>query len=350
MNFNYISYPNQVVFGKGKTSELPELLKQYSKIMAMGEGRWASHIQKVASAVGEDKLYYFDEIIQHVPQHLVDKAMEKLKAEKPDVLLAFGGGSAIGLAKALALETKLPIVAVPTTYAGSEQTNIWGISTEEGKTTGKSMDVMPKVVVYDSDLTAGLPLSLAVTSGMNALAHLMEAIYAPNGNPVTRHHALLGVEKIKLGLEEVAQEKKLTEKANIDIQFGAYLAGKCLCEVSMSLHHKMAHVLGGSFRLEHSYVHTVLQAFVLNYQWDYLSDEIQKDFIQVLGHQPAHKLQELSSQAGGPTDLKSIGFKREDIDKAVETVLAKPYENVAPLEKSKLVDMLIHAYEGSLEG
>lgn len=121
--------------------------------------------------------------------------MVKLHEEKPDVLLAFGGGSAIGLAKALALETKLPIVAVPTTYSGSEQTNIWGISSEEGKTTGKSMHVMPKVVVYDADLTAGLPLSLAVTSGMNAMAHLMEAIYAPTGNPVTRHHALHGVEK-----------------------------------------------------------------------------------------------------------------------------------------------------------
>jgi alcohol dehydrogenase class IV len=350
MNFNYTSYPNQVFFGKGKISELPQILNGYKKVMAMGEDRWASQINEVSDALGGDKLYYFPEIIQHVPQHLVDKAMEKLNEEKPEVLLAFGGGSSIGLAKALALETKLPIVAVPTTYSGSEQTNIWGVSTEEGKTTGKSMDVMPQVVVYDSNLTAGLPLSLAVTSGLNAMAHLMEAIYAPNGNPVTRHHALLGVEKIKEGLEEVAKDQSLTEQANIDIQFGAYLAGKCLCEVSMSLHHKMAHVLGGTFKLEHSYVHTVLQGFVLNYQWPYLSDEIKQDFMQVLGHQPAHKLQELSSKAGGPTDLKSIGFKREDIDKAVETVLAKPYENVAPLEKAKLVDMLVHAYEGSLEG
>ena len=350
MNFTYTSYPNQVFFGKGKTAELPTILADYKKVMAMGEERWASQINAVSDALGKDKLYYFLEIIQHVPQSLVDKAMIKLNEEKPDVLLAFGGGSAIGLAKALALETKLPIVAVPTTYSGSEQTNIWGISSEEGKTTGKSMDVMPKVVVYDADLTAGLPLSLAVTSGMNAMAHLMEAIYAPNGNPVTRHHALLGVEKIKSGLEEVAREQKLTEQANIDIQFGAYLAGKCLCEVSMSLHHKMAHVLGGSFKLEHSYVHTVLQSFVLNYQWEYLSKEIKSDFVQVLGTEPAHKLQELSAKAGGPTDLKSIGFKKEDIDKAVDTVLAKPYENVAPLEKAKLVEMLQHAYEGSLEG
>jgi len=350
MNFTYTSYPNQVYFGKGKTDELPNILKDYSKVMAMGEERWEPHIKKVAKEIGEENLYYFPEIIQHVPQSLVDKAMIKLKEEKPDVLLAFGGGSAVGLAKALALETDIPIIAVPTTYSGSEQTNIWGISTDEGKTTGKSMKVMPKVVVYDPDLTSSLPLSLAVTSGMNAMAHLMEAIYAPNGNPVTRHHALLGVEYIKKGLEILAKEKQLTEEANTDIQFGAYLAGKCLCEVSMSLHHKMAHVLGGSFKLEHSYVHTVLQSFVLKYQWDSLTDEIKTDFRQVLGHNPAHKLQELSGNAGGPTDLKSIGFKIDDIEKAVETVLAKPYENVAPLEKSKLVDMLHHAYEGSLEG
>ncbi|PTB92798.1 maleylacetate reductase, partial [Marivirga lumbricoides] len=193
MNFTYTSYPNQVLFGKGKTEELPSILRPYNKVMAMGEERWSSHIEKVSKALGDNKLYYFPEIIQHVPQHLVEKAMVKLKEEKPDVLLAFGGGSSVGLAKALALETKLPIIAVPTTYSGSEQTYIWGISSEEGKTTGKSMDVMPKVVIYDANLTATLPLSLAVTSGMNAMAHLMEAIYAPNGNPVTRHHALLGV-------------------------------------------------------------------------------------------------------------------------------------------------------------
>ena len=296
MNFTYISYPNQVFFGKGRTNELPEILKDYRKVMAMGEERWEDQIQKVGKALGNDRLFYFPEIIQHVPQQLVDKAMVKLKEEKPDVLLALGGGSAIGLSKSVALETKLPIVAVPTTYSGSEQTNIWGISSEEGKTTGKSMDVMPKVVVYDPDLTSSLPLNLAVTSGMNAMAHLMEAIYAPNGNPVTRHHAMLGVEYIRNGVEILGKTKILTEEANSDIQFGAYLAGKCLCEVSMSLHHKMAHVLGGSFKLEHSYVHTVLQAFVLNYQWDSISPEIKRDFVRVLGDQPAHKLQEVSGK------------------------------------------------------
>ena len=265
------------------------------------------------------------------------------------MLVSIGGGSSLGLAKALAIESRLPIIAVPTTFAGSEQTNIWGITTREGKTTGRSDWVLPRVVIYDPDLTITMPLDLAVTSAMNAMAHLMEAIYSPGGNPITRYNALLGMKELKKGLEEVAKSKSLTREANEKILFGAYLAGKSLCEVSMSLHHKTAHVLGGSFEMEHASVHTVLQPYVLAYQWPYLSELMQQDFINVLENDyPPKALRALASEAGANTDLESIGFNRSDIEEAARIIVSKPYENIGPITEVGIIEMLTSAYEGKL--
>ena len=263
-------------------------------------------------------------------------------------MLSIGGGSSVGLAKALALQNRLPIIAVPTTFAGSEQTNIWGISNEDGKTTGREDIVLPREVVYDPELTQTMPKRLAVMSAMNAMAHLMEAVYSPTGNPISRHHALLGMQELKKGLKNIAYQKTFTAEANEQILFGAYLAGKTLCEVSMSLHHKAAHVLGGSFGMQHAEVHTVLQAYVLAYQWPHLSSEIQQDFVAVLGESPALALKNLAADAGAPTTLEEIGFAQEDITQAVNIMLSKPYPNPAPLVESQLLVMLEKAFEGRI--
>ncbi len=349
MNFDYRSFPNQIHFGNGKISILPDLLKKYKKAMIFAEQRMNQYVNDLTAALGQDRIIQFSNIIQHVPEYLVQEAHDKLSVFKPDVLVSIGGGSSIGLAKVLALETKLPIIAVPTTFAGSEQTNIWGITTQDGKTTGRSDWVLPRVVIYDPDLTITMPLHLAVTSAMNAMAHLMEAIYSPGGNPITRYNALLGMKELKKGLDGVAKSKSLTREANEKILFGAYLAGKTLCEVSMSLHHKVAHVLGGSFGMEHASVHTVLQPYVLAYQWPHLSELMQQDFINVLENDyPPKALRALASEAGANTDLESIGFNRSDIEEAARIIVSKPYENIRPITEVGIIEMLTNAYEGKL--
>ncbi|HAA22739.1 MAG TPA: maleylacetate reductase, partial [Cytophagales bacterium] len=300
-NFNYTLFPGQIHFGQGKIDLLPTLLKGYSKAFIIGEKRVQPIIDRVGEVLDADRLYHFGEVIQHVPQGLVDKALAVCQAQQSDVLVALGGGSSIGLAKALALETKLPIIAVPTTYAGSEMTNIWGISTEAGKTTGRDNAVLPQHVIYDAHLTATMPKGLAATSAMNAMAHLMEAVYSHEVNPVTYQNALYGIRQLREGLTQLAQEDTLSMRTNEQIQLGAFLAGKCLCEVPMALHHKAAHVLGGTFNLEHSHVHTVLQAYVLEYQWPHLSQEVQQDFQAALAHDyPPQALQELAKANGAP--------------------------------------------------
>ena len=349
MNFDYRSFANQVHFGYGKISILPHLLKDYKKAMVFAEKLMDRYVNDLITALGQDRIIQFSNIVQHVPENLVKEAQDNLSVVKPDVLVSIGGGSSLGLAKALALESKLPIIAVPTTFAGSEQTNIWGITTHDGKTTGRSDRVLPKVVIYDPDLTITMPLQLAVTSAMNAMAHLMEAIYSPSGNPITRYNALLGMDELKKGLEGVAKSKRLTRETNEKILFGAYLAGKSLCEVSMSLHHKAAHVLGGSFGMEHASVHTVLQPYVMAYQWPHLSQSMQQDFIKVLGSDnPPKALRELAANAGASADLESIGFVRSDIEEAARIIVSNPYENIAPITEESMIEMLINAYEGKL--
>jgi maleylacetate reductase len=350
MNFEYRSYPNKVYFGEGKMKLLPGLLNGYQKVMVIATSRLASQVDQLEAALGAGRVIRFSTIIQHVPGSLVKEAAAFREAHNADILVAIGGGSAIGLAKALALEKYIPQVAIPTTFSGSEQTNIYGISSAGAKRTGRDDTVLPKMVIYDCDLIMAMPKHLAVTSAMNAMAHLMEAMYSSTANPITSNNAMLGMDVIKKGIKELSVADGLTQSATEKILFGSFLAGKCLCEVEMALHHKAAHVLGGSFGMEHSAVHTVLQPYVLAYQWPHLSSAVQSDFKQVLeSEHPFKALKGLAGNAGAPTNLKDIGFKEEDIVQVAEMIESKPFANVAPITREGLVKMLTNAYHGKID-
>jgi len=347
--FEYTGYHSNVFFGENSFNKVSQLLSPYKKAFVIAGNRLDPYVDNLKKNLGAERIAHFNKVEQHVPVELIEEAREKQITENTDVLVAMGGGSAIGLAKALALKSKHAIVAVPTTYAGSEMTNIWGITTAEGKTTGRDMIVLPRYVIYDPAFTVRMPLSLAATSSMNAMAHLIEAIYAHDTNPITYVNSLDGINKLKSGMSLLAARGELTLEANQHLQYGSFIAGKVLCEVSMSLHHKMAHVLGGTFGLDHSSTHTVLLAYVLEYQWNVLSEEVKSDFCSPLSHTyaPAALLQ-LAKSMRAPTNLAAIGFKEGDIERAVDTVLAKPYANPRELTKSGLMDMLAKAYHGQL--
>lgn len=403
MDFTFHSKPVKVHFGRGEIGSLSEHLGSFNRILVIAGPRFEQQIGQLQSLMGTDRIIPFTQVVPHVPQELVDVAGEVVREVRPDAILAMGGGSAIGLAKALAFgaapglkqcyfEEGLDapaIIAVPTTFSGSEQTDIWGITTADGKKTGRSPLVLPDLVIYDPDLLLSLPAERAVTSAMNAMAHLVEAVYAPNGNPVTRYQALQGIPAMVAGLEQLVlpgngggasaltadKEGKssapppgekgktsvpvpgkgagisvLTPEIAETLLFGAFLGGKCLREVSMSLHHKTAHVLGGSFGCDHAIAHTVLLPHVLQYQWPHLSADIRRDLENVLGAHPPRTLQRLALQAGGPADLQSAGLKAADLVKAVEQILAQPYPNPAPLDRIKLLAMLENARIGTLQG
>ena len=348
-DFEFTSLPNTVYFGEGKVDLLPQITKGYHKIFAISEQRTAHLVSALIEQLGEDKVFPYYEVIQHVPDSLVKKTKAEFDAFQPDLLLAIGGGSSIGLAKMLAKESGTPILAVPTTYAGSEMTNIWGTTTDEGKITGRDDKVLPRYVIYDPNLTATMPVGLAATSAMNAMAHLMEAVYAQDNNPVTYQNSLVGIQHLKKGMQLIAKTKELTREANKSILLGAYLAGKGLCEVPMALHHKAAHTLGGSFGVEHSQGHTIMQAYVLQYQWEYLPSTVKEDFIKVFeSDYPPKALKSLASGMGAPLTLKEIGFKENDIEKAAKIMAERPYPNPAPLTPEGLTKLMRNAFEGNV--
>ncbi|GCC50502.1 maleylacetate reductase [Chryseotalea sanaruensis] len=348
-SFEYTAFPSKVFFGEKSFDNIVKLLTQYQKAFVIAEKRQEPYVDLIKAKAGVDKVFHFNKVVQHVPANLVEEAKQLQQREQTDVLVAIGGGSAIGLAKALALTSNHDIIAVPSTYAGSEMTNIWGITTLEGKTTGRDMRVLPEIVIYDPAMTATMPVALAATSAMNAMAHLMEAVYGHDTNPISYNNSLDGMKKLRAGMMLLAKHNKLTQEANQLLQYGSFLAGKGLCEVSMSLHHKLAHVLGGSFNLDHASVHTVLQAFVLDYQWDALLKEVQQDFCNALAHPyPPEALLALARGMHAPTSLAEIGFKEADIDKTINIALSKPYANPKSLTKEGLTNLLSKAYKGTL--
>lgn len=351
MEFTYRSFPNKIIFGTPILDALREEVSEPTKVWVIGSSRYNDLVDEIRNIDQVEVIHHFDEVIQHVPIESVNEAVELIKNSDADVdvILSIGGGSAVGLAKAMVLDYPLPIWSVTTTYSGSEITNIYGISKGGKKDVGRADVVMPEKIFYDPALSISLPIHLAATSATNALAHLVEAVYSHKINPVTYELSLLGMKHIKKGMAALAENKKLDEETNKDLLFGAYLAGKSLCEVTMGLHHKTAHVLGGNFGMEHSKVHTVILSYSLAYQWEHLSEELQSDFQQIFDSEdPPAAIKKLIEDMGANSNLEDIGFQKKDIPEAAKQICAIDFESPAPINPKGIEQMLTHAFEGTI--
>ena len=245
MEFVYEPIGTRVVFGSGIATKIR------AEVERIGIER-AFLITRRRELASDWAAGVFEDAAMHAPADVCERARQQASKVSADGLVAVGGGSTIGLAKAIALETSLPtlpIVAVPTTYSGSEMTSIWGLTRDGKKTTGRDLKVLAKTVVYDPELTKTLPPPIAAVSGINAIAHAVEALYAENGNPVVSSMAEEAIRSLAAGLPQNAHARCL---------YGAFLAGAALGSVGMALHHKLCHVLGGSFGLPHAETHTVI--------------------------------------------------------------------------------------------
>ncbi|SER79610.1 maleylacetate reductase [Psychrobacillus sp. OK032] len=347
-NFIYEVQPSRVLFGTRMLQQIKEecTLLNFTKVLVISTPGHIELAQKVTNLIG-DNAFVHAKAVQHVPNNSVEKAIEVLKQLNIDGLVAIGGGSPIGLAKALALHTSLPIIAIPTTYAGSEMTPIWGITENGVKTTGNNTIVKPKTVIYDPELTVTLPADVTVTSGMNAIAHCIEALYAENANPIISTLAEDGIRKLVRSLP-IILDNPADLNARADAQYGCWLASTALASVGMALHHKLCHTLGGTFNLPHAATHTVILPHVVTYNQKFAPDAMKAiasawntaeenlggvifDFI-------------LSLQA--PISLKKIGMYQQDLAKATELTTKNPYYNPRPIKKEAIAELLNNAYEG----
>ncbi|MBN3751698.1 maleylacetate reductase [Paraburkholderia sp. Tr-20389] len=347
-NFTYTTHASRVVFGAGSMKlvqhEVETLGARRALVLCTPEQRTQAEI--VASLLGPSSAGVFDGAQMHVPIENARRAREYAKSVDADCAVAIGGGSTIGLGKAIALESALPIIAIPTTYAGSEMTPIFGITEAGLKKTGRDAKVLPKTVLYDPELSVDLPVRLSTVSGLNAIAHAAEGLYAKDGNPVMSLMAEEGIRSLAHGLRGISKNGK-DRNARAECLYGAWLCGMVLGNVGMALHHKLCHTLGGTFNLPHAETHAIVLPHALAYN-SIVADEAMSRIARALGVDSAPDgLYELSLELGVPRGLGEIGLHESDLDHACAVAMSNPYWNPRPVEEAALRALLQRAWEGS---
>ena len=346
MNFIYDQPASRVLFAVGALARLREEVLRLNlnrPLFICTPGR-ATNAEKAAQDLGMTAAI-FAKAVMHVPIETIHAALEAAKAHKADSIIAFGGGSAIDLSKAVALDLGLPIVAVPMTYGGSEVTPFYGY-TEGGIKKGKrDRKMLPRTVLYDPALTVSLPGHISGPSGINAIAHCVEGLYAKDANPVMSLLAAEGIRALARSLPLVIREPANLE-ARADALYGAWLAGVVLGSVGMAVHHNISHVLGGTFNLAHANAHTVVlpQAVAFNRE---AAPEAMRIAAQALGAEDAAQgMYDLAVRIGAPVALKDIGMPEDGLDHAAKLVCDHPYYNPRPVEFPGIRQLLENAYRG----
>lgn len=296
----------------------------------------------------------WDDVVQHVPLDLAERARAAAGSAGVDLVVCIGGGSAVGLAKAVALTTHVPVIAVPTTYAGSEATAVWGLTEDRTKRTGTDPAVLPRTVVYDSDLTLDLPVDLSVASGLNALAHCVDSLWADGADPVNETLALGGARALAEGLPMVVADPRGREGRDRCL-YGAYLAAVAFASAGSGLHHKICHVLGGTWDLPHAATHAVVLPHVLALNAPAVP-EVAGRLAVALGAVPGEDpalaavggLEALRDAVSPPRSLRGIGMPEDGLDEAVRRVLAVvPASNPVAVTAEDLQALLRAAWEGA---
>lgn len=346
-DFIYEALPTRVIFGQGKLQSLPQEVEKLGarKALVLSTPQQEAWARNVAELLGSTAAGVYSNATMHTPVEVSEEAVAYAKRVGADCVVALGGGSTTGLGKAIALRTGLPQIAVPTTYAGSEMTPILG-ETEKGvKTTQRQPVILPKTVIYDVDLSITLPPALSATSGLNAMAHAVEALYAQNRNPVTSLMAEEGIAAFARSLPTIVQSPKDIE-ARSDALYGAWLCGICLASAGMALHHKLCHVLGGAFDLPHAETHAVMLPHTAAYNSVAAADAMQRVARALNSTDAATGLWELSGKLKAPQSLKQLGMPESGIDRATDLAMKNPYWNPRPLQAEAIRALIARAWAG----
>ncbi|HET8725984.1 MAG TPA: maleylacetate reductase [Alphaproteobacteria bacterium] len=346
--FVYDALPIRVLFGVGTVAQIEpetERLGVRRALVVSTPGRGAAPAQEVSALLGERSVGVHAGAVLHTPTDATERALLVVKERRADAVVAVGGGSATGLAKAIALRTDLPQIVLPTTYAGSEMTPILG-ETEAGvKRTQRSRSVLPEVVIYDVDLTLGLPAGISAASGMNAIAHAVEALYAKDGNPIVLLMAEEGIATLARSLPRIAEDPRHLEARTVAL-YGAWLCGMCLGAAGMALHHKLCHVLGGAFDLPHAETHAIILPHAVAYNAPAVPEAMAR-VARALGvTNAAQGLYALAGRLGIKQALRDSGMPEDGVDPAVDRAMADPYWNPRPLDRVEIRDLITRAWNG----
>jgi maleylacetate reductase len=344
--FAYDALPGRVVFGVGAVEHLGEELDRLGvgRVLAIAGKRAADGL---AERLGGRRVASFTDVQQHVPVEAAARATAAAAEADADCLVALGGGSATGMAKAVALERPVPIVAVPTTYAGSEVTPIYGLTGPEGKRTGRDLRVLPRTVLYDPALTTGLPAEVTGPSGMNALAHCVEATYAPGANPVTSLLAEEGTRSLARGLP-VAVDRPADLTARSQTLLGAWLAGAAMAAAGVGIHHQLCHLLGGAYRLPHAGLHAVMLPHAVAFVAPAARPQLARlaAGLGVGADDVAGGIWDLGRRLGTPASLAELGLAAEELDRAAAQAVARVVQTPRRAGVTELRALLEAAWQG----
>lgn len=348
LTFDHVTLGQRVLFGSGRAGE--NLVAEVDRLGAKRVMLIASEFEaEIAAGVtgGIQVAVHWRDVAQHVPVGVAERARAAAAKHDVDLLVCVGGGSTTGMAKAIALTSGLPIVAVPTTYAGSEATNVWGLTEAARKTTGVDDRVLPVTVVYDALLTVSLPAELSVASGLNALAHCVDSMWAPRADPINQALGAEGIRALTAGLPRVKAEPSGLEGREQAL-YGAYLSAVAFASAGSGLHHKICHVLGGAYNLPHAQTHATVLPYVLAFNAPF-APEAEKRMAAAFGTASAVKgLSRLRTALDAPRALQDYGFREEDIVEAVQLILpAVPPSNPRVGTAENLEALLRAAWGGT---
>jgi alcohol dehydrogenase class IV len=345
-SFVYHGLPSRVVFGAGSVAQLPAEVDKLGvkRVLVLSTPEQRDAADRVAKSLGARCAGIYDKAMMHVPIETAEDARRVAARLGADCCVTVGGGSTTGLGKAIALTSSLPILAVPTTYAGSEMTPIYGLTEGGEKKTGRDARVLPKAVIYDPTLTLSLPAPLSAASGMNAIAHCVEALYAHDGNPIISLMAEEGIRGLASALPRIIS-KPADIEARSEALYGAWLAGMVLGSAGMALHHKLCHVLGG-FGLPHAETHAIVLPHAVRYNRDAAPEAMQRIQRAMEGSDAATAIHDLETRLGIPMKLSVIGMKQADLERAARLAVQAPYPNPRKVEYEPVLALLRAAYEG----
>ena len=348
MRFVHDNLPQRVCFGSGEAAahlgaEIENL--KASNVMVIA----AEAERDIAETITKDLpiALRYDDVVMHVPVEVAGRARAAAATANADALVSVGGGSTTGLAKAIAMTTGLPIIAVPTTYAGSEATPVWGLTEGARKTTGTDPRVLPKVIVYDATLTVTLPVPMSVASGLNALAHCVDTMWGPAADPINAAFAAEGIRSLRTGLPKV-----VTDPFDLDGRehalYAAYLSAAAFASAGSGLHHKICHVLGGKYNLPHAQTHAVVLPYVLAFNSPH-APEAERRIAGAFGTNRAiDGLQDLRRELDAPQALRDFGFSEDAIPEAADAILpVVPPGNPRPVTAGDLRRLLHAAWSGA---
>ncbi len=345
--FTYTGLPARVLFGAGTLTSVADEVRGLDggRALVLSTPGHKQKAEEVLGLLGDLGAGIFAEAAMHTPVEVTDRALDVVLDRQADCLVAIGGGSTVGLSKAIAYRTDLPQIAIPTTYAGSEMTRILGQTEGGRKTTVVTPTVLPEVAIYDVELTYSLPPHIAATSGMNAIAHAVEGLYAKDRNPVMSLVAEEAISIMGEALPRVVAAPDDTE-ARAQAFYGAWLCSMVLGSVGTALHHKLCHTLGGAFGLPHAETHTVVLPQAASFNAEAARDEMSRA-ARLLGAKGIGQgLYDLAKRMNAPTSLKELDMPEDGLDRAADLATQNPYWNPRSFTREDIRELLDDAWHG----